>query len=216
MIVSPPASGPLRPPDRTTTLAFLRSTSPPATITGIQGEKVVLRAPLLTDYPEWSELRFKSRRFLAPWEPIWPADELSRIGYRRRIRRYQREIREGTGYPFFIFSSDEAVLLGGLTLSHVQRGVTQSASVGYWMGEQYTRRGYMTDAVRAVIGFAFDTLRLHRLEAACLPHNAASVRLLEKTGFTKEGYARSYLCIDGRWQDHLLYAIVNTDVRPGL
>lgn len=196
-------------------MAFLRSTTPPNTAAGIRGERVTLRAPAAGDYSEWAELRFKSRRFLAPWEPVWPSGELTRLGYRRRLRRYQRDIKEGTGYPFFIFSNDESVLLGGLTLSHVQRGVTQSASVGYWMGEPYARRGYMTDAVRTVIGFAFGTLRLHRLEAACLPHNAASIGLLEKTGFTREGYARSYLCIDGRWQDHLLYAIVSSDVQPG-
>ena len=190
-------------------MAFLRPTNPPNTLAGIRGEKVILRAPTMADYPQWAELRFQSRRFLAPWEPIWPADELTRLGYRRRIRRYLREIREGTGYPFFVFLADEPVLVGGLTLSHVQRGVTQSAALGYWMGERHTRKGYMTDAVNAVVGFAFDTLRLHRVEAACLPHNAASIRLLEKTGFTREGYARSFLCIDGKWQDHLLFAIVS-------
>jgi ribosomal-protein-alanine N-acetyltransferase len=196
-------------------VAFLRSFTPPNTVSGIRGADVFLRVPTIADYPHWVAIRAESRSFLAPWEPVWPADELSRLGFRRRIKRYQREIREGSGYPFFIFSADETVLLGGLTLSHVQRGVTQSASIGYWMGERHARRGYMTDAVRATIGFAFDTLRLHRLEAACLPHNAASIRLLEKTGFAREGYARSYLCIDGRWQDHLLFAIVNGDSRVG-
>jgi ribosomal-protein-alanine N-acetyltransferase len=196
-------------------VAFLRSSTPANSLAGIRGDKVLLRAPTIADYPQWLAIRSESRRFLAPWEPIWPADELSRLGFRRRIKRYQREIREGTGYPFFVFSADEAVLLGGLTLSHIQRGVTQSASIGYWMGERHARRGYMTDAVRTTIAFAFDTLRLHRLEAACLPHNAASIRLLEKTGFTREGYARSYLCIDGRWQDHLLFGIVNGDLRVG-
>ena len=196
-------------------MAFLRSSTPNDRTAGIRGDKVFLRAPTIADYPQWVALRSESRQFLAPWEPIWPVDELSRLGYRRRIKRYQREIREGTGYPFFVFSADETALLGGLTLSHVQRGVTQSASIGYWMGHRHAGRGYMTDAVKAVIGFAFETLRLHRLEAACLPHNAASVRLLEKTGFAREGYARSYLCIDGRWQDHLLYAVVNGDARSG-
>ena len=196
-------------------MAFLRSFTPPNTVPGIRGDNVFLRVPAITDYPQWVTIRAESRGFLAPWEPVWPADELSRLGFRRRLKRYQREIREGSGYPFFIFSADEAVLLGGLTLSHVQRGVTQSASIGYWMGQRHARRGFMTDAVRATIGFAFDTLRLHRLEAACLPHNGASIRLLEKTGFTREGYARSYLCIDGHWQDHLLFAIVNGDLRVG-
>lgn len=194
-------------------MAFLRPLSPQGNPPIIRGQRVTLRYPSLADYPQWAELRSASRRFLEPWEPVWPADELTRLGYRRRIKRYQREIREGTGYPFFVFSTDGSLLLGGLTLSHLQRGVTQSAAVGYWMGERHAGRGYMTDAVRAVIGFSFDTLHLHRLEAACLPTNGASIRLLEKTGFTREGYARSYLCIDGKWQDHLLFAIINGDPR---
>jgi ribosomal-protein-alanine N-acetyltransferase len=72
----------------------------------------------------------------------------------------------------------------------------------------------MTAAVRAVAAFAFDTLHLNRIEAACLPHNVASIRLLEKVGFAREGYARKYLCIDGRWQDHILYGLVRDDLRP--
>jgi ribosomal-protein-alanine N-acetyltransferase len=194
-------------------LAFLRSVPPPPAAGTIRGEKVVLRPPTMADYQQWSMLRAESRKFLAPWEPIWPADELSRLGYRRRIKRYQREMREGSGYPFFVFSADGVALLGGLTLSQIQRGVTQSGSLGYWMGERHANRGYMSDAVRTLVSYTFDTLRLHRIEAACLPHNAASTRLLEKVGFSREGYARSYLCIDGRWQDHLLYAMVNDDVR---
>ena len=96
-------------------------------------------------------------------------------------------------------------MVGGLTLANIRRGVAQAGSLGYWMGLPYMRQGYMTAAVRAVIPFAFTTLRLHRLEAACIPTNAGSIRLLENTGFVREGYAREYLCINGTWQDHLLY-----------
>ena len=194
-------------------MAFLRSTTLAKSDNQVRGGDVVLRHPAASDYPEWAQLRLESRRFLSPWEPVWPADELTKMGYRRRLKRYQREIREGTGYPFFIFTADEAALVGGLTLSHVQRGVTQSAALGYWIGERYARQGYMTDAVRALIVYSFETLHLHRVEAACLPHNVASIGLLEKVGFSREGYARSFLCIDGRWQDHLLFAIVAGDHR---
>jgi ribosomal-protein-alanine N-acetyltransferase len=96
--------------------------------------------------------------------------------------------------------------LGGLTLANIRRGVAQAGSLGYWMGLSFVRHGYMTAAVRAVLPFAFASLRLHRVEAACIPTNAASIRLLEKTGFVREGYAREYLCINGVWQDHLLFA----------
>jgi ribosomal-protein-alanine N-acetyltransferase len=194
-------------------MAFLRSISTVNANPTIRGERVLLRAPALADYPQWAKLREDSRAFLAPWEPIWPADDLTRLAFRRRIRRYQREIRSGTGYPMFVFSPDGETLLGGLTLSQVQRGVAQSAVLGYWMGMPFAGKGYMSASVRAMAAFAFETLHLHRIEAACLPHNDASIRLLEKVGFRREGYARKFLCIDGRWQDHLLYALIRDDPR---
>ena len=194
-------------------MAFLRSISTINASPTIRSEHVMLRAPVLADHGQWAKLREESRAFLAPWEPIWPADDLTKVSFRRRIRRYQREIRNGTGYPFFVFSPDGDTLLGGLTLAQVQRGVTQSAVLGYWMGAHYAGKGLMTEAVRAVVAYAFDTLHLNRIEAACLPHNVASTRLLEKVGFQREGYARKYLCIDGRWQDHVLYGLIRDDPR---
>jgi [ribosomal protein S5]-alanine N-acetyltransferase len=194
-------------------MAFLRSISTITASPTIRAARVMLRAPVLSDYAQWARLREESRSFLAPWEPIWPVDDLTKLAFRRRIRRYQREIRNGTGYPFFIFSPDEDTLLGGLTLAQIQRGVTQSAVLGYWMGARHAGKGLMGAAVRAVVGFAFETLHLNRIEAACLPHNAASTGLLEKVGFSREGYARKYLCIDGRWQDHLLFGLVRDDPR---
>jgi ribosomal-protein-alanine N-acetyltransferase len=194
-------------------MAFLRSISTITASPTIRAARVMLRAPALSDFAQWARLREESRSFLAPWEPIWPVDDLTKLAFRRRIRRYQREIRNGTGYPFFIFSPDEETLLGGLTLAQIQRGVTQSAVLGYWMGARHAGKGLMSASVRAVIGFAFDTLHLNRIEAACLPHNAASTALLEKVGFSREGYARKYLCIDGRWQDHVLYGLIRDDPR---
>ncbi|HZP20603.1 MAG TPA: GNAT family protein [Bauldia sp.] len=194
-------------------MAFLRSISTLNQTPTLRGARVILRAPTLADYPQWAKLREVSRAFLAPWEPIWPADDLTKIAFRRRIKRYQREIRAGTGYPFFIFALDGETLVGGLTLAQVQRGVTQSGVLGYWMGAPYAGKGLMSSAVRALIGYAFDTLHLNRIEAACLPHNEASIHLLEKVGFQREGYARRFLCIDGRWQDHLLYGLVRDDPR---
>lgn len=195
-------------------MAFLRSITTIPSNPVIRAARVTLRPPVFADYAQWARLREESRAFLSPWEPIWPVDDLTRLAFRRRIRRYQKEIRNGTGYPFFVFSPDEDTLLGGLTLAQIQRGVTQSGVLGYWMGAPHAGKGLMSAAVRGVIGFAFDNLHLNRIEAACLPHNAASIRLLEKVGFTREGYARRYLCIDGRWQDHFLYGLVRDDPRP--
>jgi [ribosomal protein S5]-alanine N-acetyltransferase len=187
-------------------MAFFRTINFSEPLASIAGEGVTLRTPQMTDYNEWAALRDASRAFLTPWEPTWPADDLTRGSFRRRIRRYAEDLRTDQGYAFLIVRNTDGVLVGGLTLANIRRGVAQAASLGYWMGLPYVRCGYMTAGVRAVIPFAFATLRLHRLEAACIPTNAGSIRLLEKTGFLREGYAREYLCINGIWQDHLLYA----------
>lgn len=171
----------------------------------------VLRIPLAADYTEWSVLRAESRHFLKPWEPSWPRDDLTRMAFRRRIRRYHREIRADEGYAFFVYEALSGELAGGLTLAHVKRGVTQSCSLGYWMGERFAGRGLMGSAVRATVPFCFDTLGLNRIEAATLPHNERSIRLLKGVGFTEEGYARRFLCINGAWRDHILFGLVAGD-----
>jgi [ribosomal protein S5]-alanine N-acetyltransferase len=186
-------------------MAFFRTINFTDPLPSVVGEGVVLRTPQATDHAEWADLRERSRDFLTPWEPIWPADDLSRSAFRRRIRRYSEDLRSDQSYAFLLFRTSDGRMVGGLTLANVRRGVAQAGSLGYWMGQPYARQGYMTAAVRAVIPFAFTTLRLHRLEAACIPTNGASIRLLENTGFVREGYAREYLCINGIWQDHLLY-----------
>ena len=183
--------------------------------TVVRGEGLYLRAPEPRDYPAWSSLREQSRAFLTPWEPVWPADDLTRGAFRQRLRRYRQEIADDLSYPFFLFRDDGA-LLGGLTLGQVRRGVSQTATLGYWMGEAHAGRGHMSRAVRAMAGFAFAELRLHRVEAACVPENEASRRLLEKVGFHYEGMARAYLRIDGAWRDHRLYALLETDPVAGL
>ena len=187
-------------------MAFFRTINFSEPLPSIAGDGVVLRTPQMTDFAEWAELRERSREFLTPWEPTWPADDLTRSAFRRRIRRYSEDLRTDQGYAFLIIRRSDDVLVGGLTLANIRRGVAQAGSLGYWMGLPYVRHGYMTAAVRAVIPFAFGSLRLHRIEAACIPTNAGSTRLLENTGFVREGYAREYLCINGIWQDHLLYA----------
>lgn len=189
-------------------MVFLRSSTGQEPSPVARGKTVVLRPPIVQDYAAWAELRARSREHLTPWEPLWALDELSRAAFRWRVRHYQREHREDLGYAFFIFSRNGDTLLGGLSLSNVRRGVTQAAALGYWLGVPHVGRGYMTDAVAAVIGFARDGLRLHRLEAACMPANAGSIRVLQRSGFTQEGYAKGYLKIAGAWQDHLLFGLV--------
>jgi ribosomal-protein-alanine N-acetyltransferase len=179
----------------------------------LQADKVYLRYPRASDFAAWVDIRGESRDFLTPWEPAWPPDELTRGAFRRRLRRYASEIKNDTAYPFFVFRREDDLLVGGCTLSNVRRGVCQSASIGYWVGSAYARHGYMTAAVKALIPFVFETLGLHRLEAACIPENEPSQRLLRKLGFQQEGCARSYLQINGAWRDHILFSLLEDD-RP--
>jgi len=179
----------------------------------VRGKGIYLRPPEMRDYEAWADLRAQSRAFLTPWEPTWPTDDLTRASFRRRVRRNNLEIYNDEAYPFLIFRDDD-VLAGGLTLGQIKRGVVQAATLGYWIGAPLARQGLMSAAVQAVTGYAFATLRLHRIEASCLPHNEASIKLLERTGFTREGYARAYLRINGVWQDHLLYGLLETDPPP--
>jgi [ribosomal protein S5]-alanine N-acetyltransferase len=177
----------------------------------IDGDGVYLREPQMSDHAAWAALRAQSRNFLEPWEPRWPRDELERDTFRRRVRYYYRDSRQDLGYAFFLFRTSDNALMGGATLSNIRRGVSQSCSLGYWIGAPYARRGYMTKGVRAITWFVFDVLRLHRLEAACLPSNKASAALLTRTGFQYEGLARRYLKINGAWQDHWLFALLAED-----
>ena len=170
-----------------------------------------MRAPHRRDQRQWMDVRRLSKDFLQPWEPTWPEDGAEKTAFRRRLRRFRQDWEGGTSYPFFIFHRETDDLVGGITLSNLRRGVTQAGTIGYWMGLPYVRRGHMAEAVDLILGFAFEGLGLHRVEAACLVHNEPSSKLLLKLGFSEEGLAREYLRIDGRWQDHRTFGILRSD-----
>lgn len=178
-----------------------------------RGYGLMLRAPVMSDFPQWAELREHSRGYLTPWEPIWPSDDLTRSGFRRRLRRYAEDAAADRAYPFLVFRESDEALLGGVTLANVRRGIVQAGTIGYWVGLPYAAQGVMTAALRVLLPTLFGELNLHRIEAACIPTNTPSVRVLEKCGFTREGLARRYLCINGVWQDHLLYGMLHEDFR---
>ena len=192
-------------------MAFLRAAVPEDYLDAIRGRAVVLRPPAVADYAAWAELRALSRDHLTKWEPAWARDDLSRSMYRRRLRAYARDVRDDISYSFFICATATDALVGGITLSNVRRGAAQTASLGYWIGAPYAGHGLMQEAVKTIRPFAFATLRLHRLEAATMPANTASIRVLEKTGFMREGLARAYLKINGLWEDHILFASVQDE-----
>lgn len=168
-----------------------------------------MRTPGESDFPQWAELRAQSQAFLQPFEPRWPVGELTRPSFRRRLRRYAQDAREKQGFAFFVFDHADNQLLGGLTLSNIRYGVSQSCALGYWMGAPYAGQGYMSEVLPAMFPFMFGELGMHRVEAACLPDNQPSIQLLQRAGFEEEGLAKSYLKINGRWQDHRLFAKIS-------
>ena len=179
----------------------------------IETERLTLRPPGHGDFREWASLREESAGFLVPWEPAWADDHLSRKAFTNRVYWAQRSVAAGTAVPLFLFLRDEGTLLGAITLDNISRGPSQSATLGYWVGERHTRQGYMTEAIGGVVHHAFRSLDLSRIQAACLPENAASRGLLEKCGFKYEGVAQAYLQIHGKWRNHVLYSNLRDDRR---
>lgn len=179
----------------------------------LTGSEVVLRFPRRSNYAEWSALRRESRWFLEPWEPLWSPDELQRPAWNARMRRYRQEMTAGSAVGYFIFHKKNSNLLGGITIGNIRYGVSQSAQIGYWMGARHAGNGFMQDAIGALLEHAFNGMRLHRIEAACIPTNTRSMHVLEKAGFTREGLLRSYLRINGVWQDHCIYSLIADEHR---
>ncbi len=159
----------------------------------------------MDDFSAWVALRKASRTFLEPWEPAWLDDELTRTSFRYRLHVYNKLSDEDRGQALFVFNANQ-ILVGAINLSNIRRGVAQMATLGYWVGAEFARQGLMTQALQLLIPYTQNDLKLHRLEAACLPHNAASISLLKRIGFAEEGFAKSYLKIAGHWQDHILFA----------
>ena len=179
----------------------------------IETERMSLRLPQHGDWKAWAALREESADFLVPWEPVWAGDHLTRRAFTNRVYWASRAEAQGTALPLLLIRREDQALLGAITLDNIRRGPSQSGTLGYWIGERFSRRGYMREAILSVVHHAFSIMDLSRVEAACLPENAASRGVLEKCGFKYEGVAQSYLQIAGRWRNHVLYSSLRTDRR---
>ena len=179
----------------------------------LTGERVFLRPPKRRDALKWQKLRMSSKSFLVPWEPSWNASSCTRRAYLRYFKNSNYLANMDRAYSFLIFKTDDKTLLGGINIGNVRRGVSQSASLGYWIGEKHSRNGYMKEALKLLIPSLFVDLRLNRIEAATLEENIASKNLLKKIGFKKEGVLRKYLKINGTWRDHILYGLLENDFK---
>ncbi len=179
----------------------------------IDTERMILRPPQHTDFRPWSDLRRSSAEFLQPWEPSWSTDHLTRKGFVNRVYWANRSIQQGSAVPLFLTRRSDGRILGAITLDNIRRGPSQAGTIGYWTGEEFARQGYMREALTAMVHHAFEVLSLSRIESACLPENKASRALLESCGYKYEGVAQSYLQINGRWRNHVLYANLRGDRR---
>jgi len=179
----------------------------------IETERLTLRPPEHSDFRPWSELRHDSRDFLTSWEPTWSEDHLTRQAFINRVYWANRVIKNGTAFPLFIIRREDGALVGSITIDNIRRGPAQTGTLGYWIGQQFARQGFMREATLAVLHYAFTVLDLSRMEAASLPENEASRSLLEASGFKYEGVAQSYLQIAGRWRTHVIYGTLRSDRR---
>ena len=179
----------------------------------VETERLTLRLPEHGDWRQWSEVRAGSTEFLTKWEPVRAEDHLTRRSFTNRVYWAQRAEAQGTALAMLLIRRVDQQLLGALTLDNIRRGPAQTGTFGYWIGVDFARQGYMREAILALTHHAFTRMDLSRLEAACLPENAASRGVLEKCGFKYEGVAQSYLQINGRWRNHVLYANLRGDRR---
>jgi [ribosomal protein S5]-alanine N-acetyltransferase len=177
--------------------------------TELRGRRVLLRPLTPADFPDWREVRQRNRDWLLKWEPKpppgQPDDTESKPAFNARCGAREREWQLGTGHGFGIFVDGR--FAGEINVSAVQRGPFQNAYVGYWIDEARAGQGYVPESLVVVCGFAFEDLRLHRLQVAIIPRNRASRRVAEKLGLRNEGVAVRYLAINGVWEDHIRYAI---------
>ncbi len=168
------------------------------------GSRVLLRRVQPEDYRSWRELRSQSQQNLVPFEPDWPRDALAPARFVNICQRARANWLQDRGYNFHIFSVDAGALLGGIELADVRRGARQSAVLGYWLGTPYVGMGFMREAAKLMLDFSFNTLKLRRLEASCMPENLRSLNLLAALGFQKIGIAKNYLTINQQPRDHWL------------
>jgi len=174
----------------------------------LTGRRVRLATLVEADYPAWFEVRQRCRDWLVPWEPRskgapLPAEDKASFAARYAMRERERQLGSGFGFGIFV----DGRFGGEITLSSIQRGPFQNGSIGYWVDEKLAGYGYTPEAVVVVLQYAFENLRLHRVEVAIIPRNLASRRVVEKLGLRTEGVALGFLEINGQWEDHVRYAM---------
>lgn len=171
----------------------------------LEGCRVMLRPPVREDWVQWSRVRTKNNAFLKPFEPASDEGSLTLQSFERRLLQQMQSWAQGRSCSFLIFKNSD--LIGGMNINGIMRGAAQHASLGYWIDEGHQGQGYMAESLQLALEFCFHSLVLHRVHAACIPHNHRSANLLLRAGFQEEGFAEKYIEIDGLWQDHRLFGL---------
>ena len=178
----------------------------------IETERLIIRLPEKEDVPEIVRYYTQNRDFFQPFSPTFVDDIFDAKAWLDQVRIRGLEFTAGDAMRAFLFSRAEpSRIVGNLNLTQVVRGVSQSCVVGYNLAEDEQHKGYMTEAVRAAVDFAFHTWNLHSVRAGYMPRNERSAAVLARCGFVIEGHASAYLLINGRWEDHVLTAITNPE-----
>lgn len=177
----------------------------------LAGQVCYLRVLTEDDAEEMVQLLIRNRNYWAIYEPRHPDSYFTAAVQREKIRESIYQARENREYSFGIFYPPTDKLIGHISMYNIKRLPFLSALVGYSIDEPYSGRGISTEAVQLVIGFGFEKLRLHRIEAYVSPQNTGSIRVLEKAGFINEGLLREFLHINGVWEDHYHYAILEDE-----
>lgn len=176
----------------------------------LTGERLVLRTIEENEADKVLDYYIRNKAFLARWEPVRDEKFYTLATQAEQLRRDRAEAEGGRTVRMWILekAAPERVI-GSIALNNIVRGAFQSCHLGYKLDQEKVRRGYMSEALALVVGYAFETLQLHRLEANILPRNKASLRTVEKLGFYHEGLALKYLNINGCWEDHIHMVLRN-------
>ncbi|AXI11016.1 RimJ/RimL family protein N-acetyltransferase [Oceanobacillus zhaokaii] len=178
-------------------------------MTKINGKSIYIRSFTIDDAKPLVSLQLTNRDFFEKFAMQRDKAFYTLEGQMEKIQGYEKNKEHDQQYMFGIFKIKTDELIGTINLSQVLRGSLQSAYIGYFLDQSQNGKGYMTEAVKLILIYAFDQLRLHRIEAGVMPHNIGSIRVLEKAGFHKEGLAVKNVKINGKWEDHQVLAIIN-------
>lgn len=175
----------------------------------MKGMNIYLKPLNISDATSILELEIKNKEFFRQYSINRDSEFYTLEGQLKRMETIEESREKDLGYSFGIYLNESHRLIGQIGLFKIERGPAQRGMVGYSLDKEQNGKGYMTDALKSIVDFGFDQLKLHRIEAGVMPHNIGSIKILEKTGFQKEGIAKKYVMINGKWEDHQILAIIN-------